>query len=198
MNSTTTPSSNSQSAPHRTFPKRNPPQRKVIAANPSAVLNALERKYQETLGAKKALQESEYEWQGFDGFEMAETRYLERLSQLNTTLAALEKSIRTFDPDWLRKRMMAPKVSRSSPHLPKGTLKPVIVKVLRDASEPLTVKDIAARVAQKLGLPMHRRDQRQRLWIGTYNALRSACDSGYVKCLDCHPAKWFAASLTSH
>lgn len=185
-------------ARQRSFAPLKPPQRKPGTANPSPVLNALERKYQEALGKKKTLQEAEYEWQGFDGFEMAETYYLQRLSQIDATLASLENAIREFDPDWNRKRHMAPKVKRSSPLLPKGTLKPVLVKVLNTATEPLTVKEIAARVALELGLAVRDLDQKSRLYRATYNALRSAYDRGCVKCLDCHPNKWFSASLTSH
>ena len=184
--------------PQRSFAQLKPPQRKSGIGTSSPVLSALEREYQQALGEKKKLQEAEYEWHGFNGFEMAEETYLRRLAQIEGTIKALERSIRIFDPEWSRKRQMAPKVRRSSPKLPKGTFKPAFVEVLQATRDPLTVKEIAALAAQKLGVPMHSYEQQRRIWRQTYAALRSAYDRGYVICLDCHPSKWLSASLTSH
>ncbi|HEX4160255.1 MAG TPA: hypothetical protein VHY79_17455 [Rhizomicrobium sp.] len=185
-------------APLRAFPAPHEHQRKSLPRAGSPVLGGLERKYQETLGKKKQLQEAEYEWQGFDGFELAEKRYAELLTRVNSDLLMLENSIRMFDPDWTRKRLMAPRVKRTSRLLPRNAFKIALVKVMRAAKEPLTVREITALIARNLDLPMHRRDQRQRVWNMAYNALRSSHKKGHVECSDCSPAKWFAVAPRSH
>jgi len=183
--------------PRRIFASQPIRDRRKAPANPSPVLRSLERKYQETLGAKKKLQESEYEWQGFNGFEEAEHAYLQRLAQLDSTLAALEQSIREFDPDWQRKRLMEPKLLRATRALPKGSYSSALPKVMHAAEKPLTVKEISERIARELDLPMVTRDQRQKAYAATYNSLRRSLEKGYVECLDCQPAQWVSAAPTS-
>lgn len=159
----------------------------------------LERKYQETLGKLKELQEAEYEWQGFDGFELAEKYYQERLEQLQETLKAIRTTLLQFDPGWnSRERFMEPKIKRTSPHSPKGSGTRALIKVLREGGEPLTVNEIAQRMALELGRPMKRRDQRQSVWSMAYSALQSALKAGYVECLGGKPAKWREVAPNSH
>ncbi|MES2292990.1 MAG: hypothetical protein V4527_06815 [Pseudomonadota bacterium] len=160
----------------------------------SPVISGLERKYQETLGSLKKLQEQEFDWEGFAGYEEATANFYLRLRELEKTLVCLEGSIRQFDPNWVygRKRHMEPKVKRSSPMLPKNSFKPALISVLRRAAQPLTVKEIADESAKELGLPMNSRGERQRVWGLTYNALRASLDQGYVVCFEGSPARWSA------
>ncbi|HEV2561558.1 MAG TPA: hypothetical protein VGT78_05400 [Rhizomicrobium sp.] len=197
--SNVTNSSQPASVPRRSFPKLKERQRNTLPASKSRAVSGLETKYREMLGEKKKLQEAEYEWVGVNGYELAAKYYRERLYHLNSTLSHLEQSIRMFDTKWQRKRLMAPKVLKlGRPLLPKMQFQRALVRIFRSATEPLTVKDIAARIAFDLRLPMNRRDQRQRLWAMTYCSLRSNYDHGYVDCLDCKPAKWFAVASSNH
>src|ERR1700733_1378730 len=98
----------SRSGRPKTGRKRRP------ATNPSPVLNALERKYQETLGSIKELKEAEYEWVGRDGYDLAEQWYRQRLFALEGMLANIETTSRAFDPLWKRKALMVPIIPRTS------------------------------------------------------------------------------------
>jgi hypothetical protein len=166
--------------------------RKKRATASTRAVSGLERKYQEMLGEIKKLESAEYEWVGVDGFKQAENYWRDRLTSLRSTLVALERSIRMFDPKWAAKSSMVPKMTmHGRPLLPRGVFHSALVKVLRSASEALLIKDIVARIASALGLPTDRRDQRQRLYAMTYSSLRLNLAKGRVDYVGV-PAKWFA------
>ena len=170
--------------------------RNTLPASPIQSVRGLERKYRETLGELKALQEAEYEWVGREGFALAEQYYYQRLESLRTTLTTIEKAIRMFDPKWERKRQMAPTPPKSTSRLlPKGRLGKALIRVLKEEPEPLLVMDLAGRVAAALHLPFTSLDQRQRVWRMTYSALRQFYTAGYADSIG-KPAKWFAVSGT--
>jgi hypothetical protein len=79
----------SEIAPRKIFRKLSRRKPSQLEPTGSPVLTALELKYREALGALKSLQEAEYNWQGFNGFDEAQKAYQERLLQLQRTLAAL-------------------------------------------------------------------------------------------------------------
>lgn len=179
------------------FPPPKPRNRNVLPANPNQSVRGLERKYRETLGELKTLQEAEYDWVGRDGFALAEKYYWDRLNALRATLVTIEKAIRMFDVEWGRKRHMAPKVIKNSqPLLPKGKLSKTLIHILRDEPQPLLVRELAERAAHVLKLPYQRRDQRQRVWSMTNSALHRFYDLGRVDVVG-KPAKWFAISSMS-
>lgn len=190
-------SSSSQLTSTVTFNPPSPRDRRLKGGPPNKSISGLERKYRETLGEIKKLREEELDWQGFDGFEQADATYKRRLKQLNDQLVAIEQSIRLFDPDWLRKRHMAPLARRSSPLLSKGVFRKALLKILREAQQPLTVANIAENVARELILPMGTRAERQKMWQTTYNALRSLEARKSVTCLCSSPSLWLLG-LKSH
>lgn len=164
---------------------------------PNRSISGLEKKYRETLGELKKLREEEYDWQGFNGFELAEEAYSRQLQQLNDQLAAVEKTIRLFDPEWRRKRQMAP-LNRGTPHrLRRGAFKKAVMEVLREAVQPLTVAEIAQRAAIDLDLPMQSSEERQKSWMTTYAALQSLALKNVTICLSNSPSLWLLA-LKSH
>ena len=174
-----------------------PPPRPKLATHPIRAANALECKYRETLGEIKKLEMAEYEWTDRIGYEDAEKWWRDRLKQLLSTLASLERSIRLFDPKWQRKSLMIPILKqRTRPLLPKGAFQRALVEVMRDAKEPLLASEIAMRIASQLGLPIRLHDQRLRLSRMALSSLRSFQSKGRVGFMG-SPAKWFAVPSTS-
>lgn len=168
--------------------------RNTLPASPLQSVRGLERKYRETLGELKALQEAEYEWVGRDGFALAEQYYYQRLESLRGTLTTIEKAIRMFDSKWERKRQMAPTLLKStSPLLRKGRLGKALIRILKEEAQPLLVMDLAGRLAATLHLPFGSLAQRQRVWGMTYSALRQFYNAGYVVSIG-KPAKWSAVA----
>ena len=171
--------------------------RTKLAAHPVRAANALELKYQETLGEIKKLETAEYEWIGRAGFDGAEKWWRDRLKQLHSTLASLERSIRLFDPKWQRKSLMIPMVRRNArPLLPKGAFQRALIYVLRNATGPLRANEIAMRIASQLGLSTRFSEQRLRIIKMAHGSLRSNQSKGRVECVG-SPAKWFIAFSTN-
>ena|ERR1700743_2829351 len=167
------------------------PKRAKIPGHRIQAAHALERKYQETLGEIAKLEDAEYEWVGREGFGGAEQWWRDRLKRLHETLMTLEKSIRMFDPKWERKALMTPYKLGTPRRMPRGVFYMALIRTITAAEGPLLVSELAARTATNLGLPMDRRDQRQRHYGMASNALKGLRKQGYVGCTG-SPAKWFA------
>jgi hypothetical protein len=158
----------------------------------SHAISALERKFQETLGQIKQLDEAEYEWDKRSGFDLAEKYEAELRARLRAALVSLENAIRLICPDWNRKHLMKPKATRQTrPMFPRGQFQNAVITCLRRAVAPLTVYEIVEIVAPKLGLPNPTADQRRRMRIMARSSLRGYYDKGFVDCVG-EPAKWFA------
>jgi len=157
----------------------------------SHAITALERKFQETLGQLKQLDEAEYEWDKRSGFELAEKYEAELRARLRAALVSLENAIRLISPDWDRKHLMKPKVTRQTrPMFPRGQFQNALIACLRKATAALTIYEIVEIVAPKLGLPNPTADQRRRMRIMARSSLRGYYDKGFVDCVG-EPAKWF-------
>jgi hypothetical protein len=164
---------------------------------PTVAVRALQKKYSYTLGEIEKLENAEYEWVGVEGYALAEQYWRERLKTLNTTLAALERSIRMFDPKWLAKSTMkACSAWKQRPLARSGEFTGALVRILSNASEPILTSDIAILIAGELRIPISRRDQRQRLYQMAYQRLRSARDRGDVVSSGL-PNKWSLARSTN-
>ena len=72
-----------------------------------------------------------------------------RLVQLRADLDSIDGAIRVFDPS-LAPRTIRPKLKRKPPsHFRHGQFSRAVLDTLRRATEPLTVRDIATRIASE-------------------------------------------------
>jgi hypothetical protein len=189
----------SKSGPRR-FPEATKRIRNKVPASPIRAVSGMEEKYQRIMGEIKELESAEYDWVGREGFKMAEDYYRDRMNHLKSTLWALEKSIRQFDPKWTRKALMTPKRTNLTRPLGKrNTLQDALVQILRRATQPLTIPELVLNVGAKLGLKTRTHDQRAVLYRRLYGSLRRYYDKGFVDCIDCDgsPNKWWAVEPTS-
>ena len=146
------------------------------------VLNALERQYQLTLGHIRRLETAEYEWEGVEGYHEAARYWQERMKGYRRTLAALEKSIRLFDPKWERKALMVPKKTiRMRPKVETTKFQSALWRALRSSTEPLTNKEIGLRIAADLSLPISRPHQRAELFERVRATLANYRKLGFVE-----------------
>jgi hypothetical protein len=165
--------------------------RKKTWTTGSHAINALERKFQETLGQIKQLDEAEYEWDKRSGFALADRHERDLRAKLRAALVSLENAIRLICPEWDRKHLMKPKVTRQTrPMFQRGRFQNALIGCLRVANGPLTIYEIVEIVAPKLGLPNPTADQRRRMRTMAYSSLRGYYDKGFVDC-EGETAKWF-------
>jgi hypothetical protein len=146
------------------------------------------------LGQIKQLDEAEYEWDKRSGFALADKYEAKLRARLRAALVSLENAIRLICPEWDRKHLMKPKVTRQTrPMFLRGEFQNALIVALRSAIVPLTIYEIVEIVAPKLGLPTPTADQRRRMRTMAYGSLRGYYDKGFVDCVG-EPAKWFARS----
>src|SRR5580658_7137196 len=75
-----------------------------------------------------------------------------RVAQLHGDLTALDTTLRLFDPN-MRPETIKPRLKRGRPaSIPSGSFSRAVLDVLRQASGPLTAREIAVGVAGALGL----------------------------------------------
>ena len=85
------------------FPAPTKRERNKVPSSGSHVIGGLERKYQETIGEIKQLDEALYEWDGRAGFALANKYEIELRARHRASLVSLENSIRLLDSKWNRK-----------------------------------------------------------------------------------------------
>lgn len=185
----------SEIAPRRFKPVYTGPRERVPFSG-SMSINALERKFQETLGEIKRLDEALYDWDGRDGFDLASKYEIELRARHQAALISLENSIRILDPKCDRKRLMAPKIKRGPrrPLFEDRKFQNALVALLRREPRGWSTNEIALELAPQLGLPNPTADQRRRMRGMAYGSLRKYYDKGLVDCVGSNPARWFARS----
>ena len=167
--------------------------RNKVPSSGTHAIDALERKYRETLGQIKQLDEALYEWDGRSGFDLANKYEIELRARLRASLVSLENSIRLLDPKWNRKHLLVPKIKhQTSPMFERTIFQTALVALLCRAAEPLTIFQIVAKLAPGLGLPNPSADQRRRLRAMADGTLRRYYVKGFVDCDEAKPARWFA------
>ena len=96
-----------------------------------------------------------------------------RLVQLRADLDSIDGAIRVFDPS-LAPRTIRPKLKRKPPsHFRHGQFSRAVLDTLRRATEPLSVRDIAMRIASEFRADVSTTDAMNKLITKTRGALAS-------------------------
>lgn len=97
-----------------------------------------------------------------------------RLAQLAADLAAIDATLRLFDPSVVP-AAIKPRLRRGRP-VASGSFTRTVMDVLREASQPLTAREIAAQSAAALGLDVGTARAMQRVIGQVRNVLARARD----------------------
>ena len=165
----------------------------LFAKRASYAVPALERAYETILGEKERLANAEYGMESAEEHDLAFREWKRTVITLDNLLEALETTIKLFHPQWDR-RSMKPKVRRLSRNLAGvNAIVNSMFEVMRAVKSPLTVADIAERIAKDLGLKRTIRDQRRRHHVAVTSALSRYEEKGLVKRIHGKPNKWVLA-----
>lgn len=134
------------------------------------VLSALFDKYAEILGHLKQCER--------------------RANSHSENLAHIEAVIRLYRPEWT-----ADGVKARKPHKPprwpsRGTGMRTALSILRDATEPLTTRQIVLMVMDRLNMPEPDYDDLKLICSSFNSALRNKAARGGVMMIDGHPKRW--------
>jgi hypothetical protein len=160
------------------------------------VVAGLQRTYETILGEKKRLEKAEYEWEGVENYQMALDYYEQATRVLDNLLNAIETTIRLFEPKWDRSkpqprvRQLGPKTSKQ-----RSDIVASVFEILRSALAPLTIAEIAQKVAVNLGVKTTRRDQRERMYSAVHSNLKRYHAKGLVVRTPDKPARWVLPAI---
>ena len=114
-----------------------------------------------------------------------------RVAQLGADLGAIDATIRIFDPS-VQVRTIKPRLKRGRPaSIPAGAFSRTVLDVLRQASEPLSTREIGAGVASALGLDVSTARAMQRT-IGQVRNVLARTREGLVSERDGDAVRWKA------
>lgn len=150
-------------------------------------LSALKDKLARTKGEIETAEQSVEDMHGLDAIMSAWARIDTQKRELRKTIYHLVAVIRLWEPDF-HPATVQPIVTRHR-SVPNGTISQEAFAVLRDAGRPLRTREIARRVAKRLGRDLDNRSL-ARLDSAISGALTPQVSRGAVMVSDGPPKLW--------
>jgi hypothetical protein len=104
-------------------------------------------------------------------------------------LAHIEATIKLFKPDWTGDGIKPHKAHKPSRWHGRGAGMRTTLAILRDATEPLTTREIVVRVLERHNMPDPHYDEVKLICASFNSALRNRIGRG-VMLVDGHPKRW--------
>jgi hypothetical protein len=127
-------------------------------------------------------------------------KYAEILGQLkqaereansySQSLAHIEAVIRLYRPEWTADGVKAKKPHKPTRWPSRGAGMRTALAILRDATEPLTTRQIVLMVLDRLNMPKPDYDNLKLICSSFNSALRNKAARGGVILIDGHPKQW--------
>ncbi len=152
-----------------------------------AVIFALVKKYAKLLGEYEFAERMTEDAVGLDAIIEATNRCDVRKKEITEMLSAIETVIWMFDEDW-DPAAVRPNYPRKK-HLKPGTISRAAYAVLREAKSPMTSREVAHVVADRLGYGKPEEREMARIDLAIYNVFMKRVGTA-IAIVDRDPTRW--------